>query len=73
MVLGAYFSFSARHLRAKTTAFQSVPRDRILIETDLPNNLIDGQLMDLAAISKKASEVLDVSCVGENFSRFFGV
>jgi len=71
--LGAYFSFSARHLRAKTTAFQSVPSDRILIETDLPNNLIDGRLTDLATISKKASEVLDVSCASENFSRFFGV
>ena len=85
--LGSYFSFSGYFLHPRKSnvlnAFQKVPPDRLLMETDAPDMLppesvithpLDNNLnhpANLAAITVKAAESMDTSLVVQNFNRFF--
>lgn len=85
--LGAYFSLSGYFLQARKRhvieAFQLVPTDRLLIETDAPDMLppeylitypLEGKLnhpANLPALYKEISTKIDTSMVKENFQRFF--
>lgn len=86
--LGAYFSFSGYFLRQDKQnvrdAFMRVSPDRLLIETDAPDMLPPGEMIEhplnqklnhpanLKRICAEASSFLDTSKVAKNFQRFFG-
>ncbi len=85
--LGAYFSFSGYFLHPRKSkvieTFQTIPKDRLLLETDAPDMLpprtyITHPLADslnhpgnLATIATAISELLDISLVENNAQRFF--
>ncbi len=85
--LGAYFSFSGHFLhprkQAVRDAFQKVPTDRLLLETDAPDMLPPPPAVrfplpentnhpgNLTGIRHQAAKFLDISMTGENFWHFF--
>ena len=86
--LGAYFSFSGYFLHPQKQnvrdTFRQVSPDRLLIETDAPDMLPPGGLIDyplnqklnhpanLKRITDEAAKFLDTSRVTKNFQCFFG-
>ncbi|MBT8043942.1 MAG: TatD family hydrolase [Verrucomicrobiae bacterium] len=86
--LGAYFSFSGYFLHDKKQsvrdAFQAVPVDRLLIETDAPDmsppiatthhplNRGVNHPANIKAITQAASAFLNTTHVDANFNRLFG-
>jgi TatD DNase family protein len=85
--LGAYFSFSGYFLRQDKQnvrdAFLRVSPDRLLIETDAPDMLPPGEMIEhpldqklnhpanLKRIYAEAANFLDTSKAAKNFQRFF--
>ena len=85
--LGAYFSFSGYFLHERKAqvlkTFQSIPSDRLLIETDAPDMIppeayISHPLPEeinhpanLATITAELSRTVDTSLVLDNFNQFF--
>ena len=85
--LGAYFSFSGYFLHEKKNkvreAFQHIPPNRILIETDAPDMMPPSHTIthalpeklnhpaNLVAIHQHTSEFLDLSQIDQNFTTFF--
>lgn len=81
--LGAYFSFHAGQLEGNAKrapqAIQAVPADRLLIETDAPDNLKNGEShedylrrgYELAAKLRGESLESFTEQVGDNFNTYF--
>lgn len=85
--LGAYFSFAGYFLHEKKQkvreAFEAVPPDRLLLETDAPempppSKAITHKLANeashpanLPAVHHQVSEFLDTKKLSENFHTFF--
>ncbi|MGJ8677356.1 MAG: TatD family hydrolase [Akkermansiaceae bacterium] len=85
--LGAYFSISGYFLQSRKKqaldAFQLVPADRLLIETDAPDMLPPDEFIthpladglnhpaNLVSTSKAYSRYLDTSMLENNFMNFF--